>query len=182
MRKLSLLMLFVFLTIAACSNSKEEAPREHPRELSETDQQIDAIIHDAVFEDLDGNEIQVSDFKGKVVLVDFWETWCGPCLQVFPAMDSLQNEYSDDFVMIAANLVTSDSPEDVQQFKDGNDYTFTYALDVNNIGDKVITHGIPFKVFIDPQGYLIKTELGSAGTQGDYEKAKAIIEEYKIEK
>src|SRR5690554_900419 len=177
MRLFSLPVLFLFL-VSACSGNE---PRDYPRELTEQEKKIDRAIHSAVFEDLDGNKINISDLKGKVVLVDFWETWCGPCLQVFPALDSLQNEYPDDFVVIAANLINSDTPEDVQQFKDNNPYTFTYALDKNKIGDEVITLGIPFKIFMDPQGYLIKAELGSAGTQGDYEKAKAIIEEYKTQ-
>ena len=175
MRKIHLLLLLTFLT-SACTQEKK---RDHPRELTEEQQKIDQIMTKAVFTDLEGNEVKVSDFEGKVVLVDFWETWCGPCLQVFPAMDSLQNEYPDDFVVLAANLNDSDTPEDVQQFKDENPYTFLYVLDNNNVGDDVISLGIPFKIFIDPDGYLIKAEVGSAGTQGDYEKAKTIIEEYK---
>lgn len=176
MRKIYLVFILFFM-ITAC---KQETKREHPRELTEEQQKIDQVMAKAVFTDLEGNKVKVSDFKGKVVLVDFWETWCGPCLQVFPAMDSLQNEYPDDFVVLAANLNDSDTPEDVQQFKDDNPYTFRYILDTNNIGDEVISLGIPFKIFIDPDGYLIKAEVGSAGTQGDYEKAKTIIEEYKI--
>lgn len=68
---------------------------------------------------------------------------------------------------------------DVEQFMADNDYDFVYSMDVNDIGDEIITLGIPFKVFVDPDGFLIKAELGSAGTQGDYEKAKVIIEENK---
>lgn len=133
----------------------------------------------AEFEDLEGNTVSVSDFEGKVVLFDFWETWCGPCLQVFPAIDSLQNEYPDDFVVVTVNLVNSDTPEDVKNFRENNDYTFKYVLDVNNVGEEIISLGIPFKVFMDPEGYLITTELGSAGTEGDYQKAKEIIEQNK---
>jgi thiol-disulfide isomerase/thioredoxin len=169
---LPVLLIFVF-TILSCSDST----RQNPRELSKANQEIDEAIWNASFQGLDGSEVTVADFKGKVVLVDFWETWCSPCLQVFPAMDSLQNEYPDDFVVVAVNLNNSDTLEDVQNFKENNDYDFQYVLDVNNVGDEVITLGIPFKVFLDPQGYLIKAELGLSGT--DYQDTKEIIEQNK---
>ncbi|MEQ8525135.1 TlpA disulfide reductase family protein [Gracilimonas sp.] len=166
-------LLIVLLTIISCTDST----RQNPRDLSEANQKIDQAIWNASFQDLEGNKLTVEDLKGKVVLVDFWETWCGPCLQVFPAMDSLQNEYPDDFVVVAVNLNDSDTREDVQNFRDNNEYDFRYVLDINNVGDEVITLGIPFKVFLDPQGYLIKAELGLTGN--DYQDTKEIIEQNK---
>lgn len=166
-----LLLLFGFLNVSCNSE------RNNPRDLNEQEQHIDETIWNATFQDLEGNEISVQDFQGKVVMVDFWETWCGPCLQVFPVMDSLQNEYPEDFVVIALNLNDSDTIEDVKAFRQKNDYNFIYAVDNNNVGDEVITLGIPFKVFLDPDGYLIKAELGLTGN--DYEDTKEIIEQNK---
>ncbi|MDR9418314.1 TlpA family protein disulfide reductase [Gracilimonas sp.] len=160
------------MAVTACSSE-----RQNPRELTETEQNIDQAIWNAEFETLDGETLKVEDLEGKVVLVDFWETWCGPCLQVFPAMDSLQNEYPDDFVVVAVNLNNSDTREDVQNFMNNQDYDFEYVLDTNKVGDEVITLGIPFKVFLDPQGYLIKAELGLTGN--DYQDTKEIIEQNK---
>ncbi len=167
--------IFVLLTVAAILACAQ--PRENPRDLSEEKQKIDEIIWNATFTDLEGNEVSVQDYKGKVVLIDFWETWCGPCLQVFPAMDSLRNEYGDDFVVFAVNLQDSDEAADVEEFMQEKGYDFKFLLDKNQVGPKVISFGIPFKIFIDPEGYLISAEVGSRGTEGDYQKAKAIIEE-----
>ncbi|MCH2449822.1 MAG: TlpA family protein disulfide reductase [Gracilimonas sp.] len=167
--------LVLVLALASCTNPN----RSNPRDLSEENERIDQIIWDAAFQDLDGNQVTAADFEGKVVLFDFWETWCGPCLQVFPTMDSLQNEYPDDFVVVAVNLNNSDTIEDVRSFKDKNEYDFVYTLDTEKVGDKIIKLGIPFKVYFDPDGYLIKTELGSAGPEGDYRKTKEIIEQNK---
>lgn len=153
--------------------------RNNPRELSDENRMIDETVWNATFTDLDGNQVTVADFEGKVVLFDFWETWCGPCLQVFPTMDSLQNEYPDDFVVVAVNLNNSDTIEDVESFMDRNEYDFVYTIDSENVGDEIIKLGIPFKVYFDPGGYLIQTELGSAGPEGDYRKAKEIIEQNK---
>lgn len=175
LRTTTLILLFAAFISAACSQSKSQ----NPRTLSEEDQRIENILVRTAFEDLDGNEVYLSDYKGKVVLVDFWETWCGPCLQVFPAMDSLKAQYPDDFEVLTVNLLGADTKEDVAQFAAEYGYDFTYGMDVNSVGEQVITLGIPFKVFFDPDGFLIKSELGSAGTAGDYEKAKVIIDDNK---
>ena len=168
-------VLIISFLVSACTES-----RKNPRELSDEQLKIDEIIWNSTFTDLDGNEVSVQDYKGKVVLIDFWETWCGPCLQVFPAMDSLRKEYNDDFIVLAVNLQDSDTPEGVAAFKKEKGYDFNFVLDKNEVGPKVISFGIPFKIFIDPNGYLIKAEVGSNGTAGDYLKAKTIIEDNKL--
>ena len=170
-----LLLFFGTLIISACGNEAKKNPRQLSDELIKTDQ----IILKATFKDLDGNDVTLADFKGKVVLIDFWETWCGPCRAVFPAMDSLRGEYPDDFAVLAVNLQDSDTPEDVNSFMEEFGYDFDWVLDTNGIGPEVITYGIPFKVFIDPDGFLIKTEVGTRGPEGDYEKTKVIIEDNK---
>jgi thiol-disulfide isomerase/thioredoxin len=174
--KIAVAVLLFSGTFFACSSSNDKT-RKNPRQLSKEMQHVDQTVWNASFQDLDGNEVTVADMKGKVVLFDFWETWCGPCLQVFPLMDSLKNEYPDDFVVVAVNLNNSDTPEDVQNFKDSHDYDFIYTIDNNKIGDEIITIGIPFKVFFDPEGYLIKTELGLSGD--DFQSTKEIIEQHK---
>jgi len=168
-----LLVIVVTASFISCSS------RQNPRDLSDENQMIDRVIWDATFTDLEGNPITAADFEGKVVLFDFWETWCGPCLQVFPTMDSLQNEYPEDFVVVAVNLNNSDSVEDVESFRGNYPYDFVYVLDDQKVGDEIIKLGIPFKVYLDPEGYLIQTELGSVGPEGDYRKAKEIIEQNK---
>ncbi|MCG8372953.1 MAG: TlpA family protein disulfide reductase [Balneolales bacterium] len=172
---LPVLTLSGLLLIITSCNQKPQ----NPRPLTEEEARIESVLSRATFEDLDGNDVILSDFEGSVVLIDFWETWCGPCLMVFPALDSLKTEYGDDFVVLAVNTLGADNKEDVEQFVQEHDYDFVQLLDVNDVGSEVISLGIPFKVFIDPQGFLIKAELGSAGTQGDYEKAKVIIEDNK---
>ncbi|MDR9416704.1 MAG: TlpA disulfide reductase family protein [Gracilimonas sp.] len=170
---LSAFLIVLLVVITSCSS----AERENPRSLGPHDEKIDSILWESTFQDLEGNEISVQDLNGKVVMIDFWETWCGPCLQVFPALDSLENEYPDDFVVIAVNLNNSDSKEDVIQFSENRPYRFTYAIDTNKVSEDVITLGIPFKVFLDPQGYVIKSELGITGN--DYQDIKEIIEQNK---
>ena len=168
-------VLMAGLVLASCGKSKTQ----NPRQLSEEEARIENVLKRASFQDMNGNEVILSDYAGKVILIDFWETWCGPCLMVFPAMDSLRKEYGDDFEVLAVNTLTVDEPEDVDAFVKSNPYDFNFLVDVNDVGADVISLGIPFKVFIDPDGHLIKAELGSAGTEGDYLKAKIIIDDNK---
>lgn len=172
------LLLLLSATLMACGSSGNKAGSEgNPYNLSENLLEKEQVIQNATFTDLDGNEVKLADFKGKVVMVDFWETWCGPCLQVFPIMDSLMTEYPEDFVVLATNLNSSDTRTDVLNFRDSKDYDFDYVLDSNSAGPEVIEMGIPFKLFFDPDGRLIRAELGLSGSE--YEKTKAIIEEHK---
>lgn len=181
MKKLSsaLFIAAALLLTLSCGNSDTQRKEKNPRSLTDEEIKTDEIISKAVFKDMNGEDVILADFRGKVVLFDFWETWCGPCRQVFPSMDSLRAEYPNDFEVVAVNLQNSDSPEDVQKFIDDNGYDFNWVLDTQGIGNEVITYGIPFKVYVDPDGHLIKTEVGSRGPEEDYSRAKTVIDKNK---
>ena len=55
---------------------------------------------DFALKDLDGNTVKLSDYKGKVVIIDFWATWCGPCRRGIPEFIELQSEYGEDKLVI----------------------------------------------------------------------------------
>lgn len=160
------------LIFAACGgeeNERAEAP----------DSDAASIIENATFTDLDGNVVDIKDFRGKLVLIDFWESWCGPCLQVFPSMQQLREEYPDEFEMLAVTVGLTEGPEDARQFAANNpNYDFTWLYDENSIFEKIGGQGIPFKAYVSPEGKLIDIEMGSRGRQGDYNTTKAKIQEY----
>jgi len=135
------------------------------------------LVESASFKALEGDErIQVSDFEGKVVLVDFWETWCVPCLQAMPTFKQLLAEYPDQFVVLAVSPGWSDTPEDIIKFRDENGYPFIFVIDDSDIATKLEITGIPYKVFVGPDGKYISTELGSGGHQREYSKIVGILE------
>lgn len=86
------------------------------------------IIENAIFADLDGNQVSVKDFKGSVILIDFWESWCGPCLQVFPAMQQLREEHPDKFKVFAVTVGLNEGPEDARRFAERHDYDFNWQI------------------------------------------------------
>ena len=136
-------------------------------------------VEQATFTDFDGNKVSISDFEGKVVLIDFWETWCKPCLASFPTMQKVQDEYPDTFVVLAVTPGFTDTKEDAEAFAQEHDYTFKYLMDSNNLHRKLGVQGIPFKVYVDAEGNFIEKSMGTSGPQGDYKKLKKIIKKHK---
>ena len=171
------------LLLSGCS--QESSNRQGTSSASETaqmpGQNLNAqaeVVENASFTDLDGNMVSLDQFEGKLVLIDFWESWCGPCLQVFPAMADLREEYPDNFEVLAVTVGLTEGPEEAKAFVEENDYPFKWLYDETGVFDQLGASGIPYKVFISPDGDLLEIEMGSRGREGDYNKTKAKIEEY----
>lgn len=165
-----LLLPALILLFTACGNGERS---------DSGDNTPAGILENAVFTDLDGNEVPISDFKGKFVLVDFWESWCGPCLQVFPAMQQLREEYPDEFAMLAVTAGLAETPEDARRFKENNPhYDFHWLYDKNGVFERLGGHGIPFKAYVDPDGNFLEIQMGSRGSEGDYNSAKAKLNQF----
>ena len=75
----------------------------------------------------DGSEFTLSDHEGKVILLNFWATWCGPCVGEMPAFEKLQETYGEDLVLLAVN--SGEDEGTVTSFLEKNGYTFPVVLD-----------------------------------------------------
>lgn len=181
MKKISFLGILLFsVLLMDCggeseSQSESQAQSQMQNQGEETEE---SIVENAVFTDLDGTEVSIDEFEGKLVLIDFWESWCGPCLQVFPAMDRLRKEHPDKFEVLAVTVGLNEGPEEAKEFVARNDYDFRFLYDENGVFNRLGGQGIPFKAFVAPDGSLIKIEMGSYGSDTDYEKAKDLIAQY----
>jgi thiol-disulfide isomerase/thioredoxin len=163
---LAVILLAGLLCVHACGGSTDTQPSDYT-----------STIESASFKALDSDErIYVSDFEGKVVLVDFWETWCVPCLQAMPTFKQVIEDYPDQFVVLAVSPGWSDSPEDVIKFREENGFPFVFVIDDTEVATKLEITGIPYKVFIGPDGNYISTQLGTGGHQRDYAKMVEIIQ------
>ncbi len=173
------ILTICILMLAGCSQESDQERAASGVEGPSSDiSGHSATIQNAAFTDLDGNQVDLTDFHGKLILIDFWESWCGPCLQVFPAMQELREEYPDDFEVLAVTVGLTESPEDAKAFADEYDYDFTWLYDANGVFEELGGTGIPFKVYVDPEGELIEIEMGSRGRQGDYDSTKKKIQQY----
>jgi len=125
-------------------------------------------IENAVFTDWDGNKISVKDYEGKIVLIDFWETWCGPCRSAFQVFEKATEELTDDVVIIAASSRFQDTEEEIRAFIKENNFTFHF-VDGAELARELEVEGIPYKVFLNRDGSFLRSQTGYKGFEGEYE-------------
>src|SRR5262249_31364047 len=119
---------------------------------------------------LDGRQLSSSDLKGKVVLVNFWATWCPPCRAEIPDLMELQERYRDKLVVLG---ISEDDPpvDDVRKFVATQKMNYPVAMstaDVRKIFRGVVA--LPTTFVIDPEGRLEQKHVGqlnAAGTESE---------------
>ena len=131
---------------------------------------------------LTGEEFTLSENLGKPVLVNFWATWCGPCVGEMPAFEKLKEEYGDELVIVAVNC--GEKAETVKEFVDENGYTFAFAIDEKaEISTNIYpTMSIPYTVLIDANGNLAEEFVGAVSAEKQYKIYKEAIEKVLNEK
>ena len=118
-------------------------------------------VPEFVVEMFDGQKINIKDLKGKIVLINFWATWCPPCQE---ELKRVQKEILDrfkgkDFVFLA--ISREESKEQVKKFRERNGYTFPMGLDPERkIYSKFATATIPRNFIIDKKGKIVEIEVG----------------------
>lgn len=124
----------------------------------------------------DGSEFTLSDQKGKVVLLNFWATWCGPCVYEMPIFEQLYEEYSEDEVMILA-VNCMEEAETVDAFIKESGYTFPFAYDEDGaVGMQYGASSIPYTLVIDEEGMIQGTFIGVKSIEDQYKAYKNAIE------
>jgi thiol-disulfide isomerase/thioredoxin len=109
--------------------------------------------------DLNGRPVSLADFKGKVVMLDFWATWCGPCRHTMPVLEKLQQEHPNDFTLLAVNL--GDPADQVTPYVRAQNIQTRVLLDTDqNVGSAYGITSIPAQFVIDKKGILRYTQLG----------------------
>jgi thiol-disulfide isomerase/thioredoxin len=133
--------------------------------------------------DLPGKQsnVKLSDSKGKLVYLDFWASWCGPCKQSFPWMNALQEKYrSKGLEVIAVNLDSNN--EDAQKFLATTPAKFTVAFDSK--GRTPLQYGVkgmPTSYLISPDGKIIMQHMGFNAADRDMleQKIQSLLEDRK---
>jgi thiol-disulfide isomerase/thioredoxin len=101
----------------------------------------------------------LSDYRGKIVIINFWATWCEPCRIEMPIFQSYQDDYSDDLVIIAIN--SQDTKEDIQEFVRDLNLTFDFLVDKDGeVQKQYLVRGFPTTFFLNRKGILEIQHIG----------------------
>ena len=120
--------------------------------------------------DLNGNVVSSDQFKGKVVVVDFWATWCPPCRAEIPGYVSLQQKYAKDGLVIVGVSVDQDSAAKVKKWVDANKVSYTIVMQDDDVTAAFGgMDAIPTTFLIDRDGNIRDKKVGEEAT-ADYEK------------
>jgi thiol-disulfide isomerase/thioredoxin len=126
--------------------------------------------------DMHGADVQLASFKGKVILLNFWATWCGPCKAEIPSLVELQQQYGEDLVVLGFSV--DDTPDKMKLY--AAQYKINYPLLVGNGREDVQNAygplwGIPVSVIIDREGKIAKKHSGIASKEQFEREIKRLL-------
>lgn len=110
---------------------------------------------------LGGKRVSLEDYRGKVILLNFWATWCGPCRMEIPSMEKLWQDFKEeDFVILAIDI--QEEGKLVSSFMKERNLSFPVPLDAKgNVARSYGVRGIPTTFFLNPKGETIGKAVGA---------------------
>ena len=105
----------------------------------------------------EGQVVKLSDYKGKVIFLNFWETWCGPCVQEMPTIDEARGQI--DSTQMVFITIAEEDPAKIAAFRDKHDYKFKYFISAKSFKELGI-NTYPTSYIIDKEGKVIMTKIG----------------------
>ncbi len=113
--------------------------------------------------DIDGIRIDLEAYRGRVVVLDLFATWCGPCVTQMEELNQLQVHYPpSQLVIISIDVDTSETTQQIRTFRDDHNANWAFASDTDNVGTKYDAGSIPTLAIIDQDGDLVWRHAGVA--------------------
>jgi peroxiredoxin len=149
------IFLVIFLVVISCG-------RQVPPGETTTKAAVGAPAPDFVLKSVDGKDVRLSDYRGRVVLLNFWATWCPPCRSEMPSIESLSRKMNGyDFAILAVSIDGFETSQ-LKNMIAPNHYSFTILHDPEQkVADMYLITGIPTTYIIDKDGVIVDKSVGA---------------------
>ncbi|OGS46814.1 MAG: hypothetical protein A2539_09740 [Elusimicrobia bacterium RIFOXYD2_FULL_34_15] len=139
---------------------KRCAPTSVSSKEEKTTKKIWGNAPDFTLVKIGGGNLTLSDYVGKLIILDFWATWCAPCRAEIPHFIELQNKYKDELIIIGVCL-DEGNPANVEEFLEKMQVNYPIVMGNREITQKYGgIRGIPTTIFIDKKGNMVETIVG----------------------
>jgi peroxiredoxin len=149
-----LLLLTIPIVLSACSTSNPCPVKDAP-------------APEFILQNLDGEQVSLKDYRGKTVVLNFWQTTCSWCHYQMPFIQKALDKYeSSGLAVLAVNV--AESREKVIEYRDEGNYTLTFLLDSDaKVNTDYCVPGLPATIFINKEGIIKDAKLGAFQTEGE---------------
>jgi len=157
-----LIFFFCFSIFSSIAQTNEDVPLNNMA-INEKPKPISPII----FEDFSGNKIHLKDYRGKIVIINFWATWCTPCKNEMPSLDTLQQDTSfKNLQVFAVNMEQPNTIKTKKFFDDLNikELEIFFDRDLNFVKEFKL-RGVPTTILINKKGEEIARIIGEVNFQ-----------------
>jgi thiol-disulfide isomerase/thioredoxin len=138
-----------------------QPPADQQRQQAQAEPALNIPAPDFTLLDPDGNAHTLSDYLGKIVILDFWATWCGPCLMVMPDIQAVHEKHKDKgVVVIGVNAWENGDPKALM---DARGWNYLLLLGGDQVAADYQVSGIPTMVVIDTNGMIVQRKVGAGG-------------------
>lgn len=154
------LFIITAISLAACGNTdknkenKVESEHSTTTGVGTTEAQVSTTAN-LSFTDKDGETVYLSSLKGKVVFINFWATWCPPCIQEMPTINELKGKYKDNDDIVFLMVDVDNNMEKSTAFMEKNKYDLPVYVTASNIPSNYLGSSIPTTVILDKSGDMI---------------------------
>ncbi len=128
------------------------------------DNRVTLSDYDWQLVDEHGESYNFNDAKGKVVLINFWATWCPPCIAEMPNLEKLYKDYKDEVIFL---FVSNETQEVISNFKKKNDYDFVVHASITQNPKLLEATSIPRTFILNQQGHIVIDKTGAADWNSD---------------
>ncbi|MBQ7873566.1 MAG: TlpA family protein disulfide reductase [Oscillospiraceae bacterium] len=163
----------------ASSESGAENTSVTGEDSSASSSEEEIIAPDFTVYDADGNAVNLSDFAGKPVVINFWATWCGYCVQEMPEFEKAFAEYGDEVVFMMINVTdgASETKEEAMAFIEENGYTFPVYYDTDLSATYAYgAYSLPATGFVTPSGIFAGGQIGAMSEEKIFSYIEQLLE------